>query len=54
MRDLCRLLLSLAMEREITDIHLERKGKGLHLFFRTDKGLEELDQDIFPPEFLSI
>ncbi len=52
MRDLCRLLLSLAMEREITDIHLERKGKGLHLFFRTDKGLEELDQDIFPPEFL--
>lgn len=52
MKDLCRILLSCAVRRQATDIHLEIRDHTLEIWLRTAAGLEKLEQDLFTEEFL--
>ncbi len=52
MQELCRLLLNCALRRQATDIHLEQKDNQLDIWLRTPNGLEKLEQDLFPTDFL--
>lgn len=52
MKQLCKLLIRLALRRQATDIHLEQRADDLIISLRTDNGLEVLDQDIFHIDFL--
>lgn len=52
MKELCVLLLALALERHVTDIHLTSEDDHLSVAFRADEYLEVLDQDLFDGGFL--
>lgn len=52
MKQLCKLLIRLALRRQATDIHLEQRADDLIISLHTDNGLEVLDQDIFHIDFL--
>ncbi len=52
MQELCRLLMSCALRRQASDIHLEQKENQLDIWLRTPAGLEKMEQDLYTIDFL--